>query len=372
MKEFSLRRALAIAKKEVFHILRDPFTLGAALGLPIFMVVIFGMAIEFNVKNIVLSVSDFDQSQSSRRLQEVFGSSGYFIVNHAESPDKSIEKLISENARAALIIPPYFERDLLAERGSSAQILLDGSDSSTVTPILGYIGSIQTIAASRIADDNPVSPYEIRSRYLFNPELNSRWFVIPGLNVLIMGILSVLLTSLTVAREYENGSMELLLSTPVQPLEIIIGKLTPYGVMGIIAVAMIYLIARLIFGVPFIGNHLVFGLGALIFLVAYLAQGLLISVTTRNQQVAMQIAMMTGMLPTQLLSGFIFPIESMPAFVQYFTMILPARWFMEISRDTFLKGTGFISLSIPFIGLMLFCFIIIMIGTRRFKRDLEP
>lgn len=252
------------------------------------------------------------------------------------------------------------------------QILLDGSDSSTVTPILGYINSIQNLASAQIANHYPDSPYELRTRFLFNPELNSRWFVIPGLNVLIMGILSVLLTSLTIAREYENGSMELLLSTPVQPLEIIVGKLLPYGFLGIVAVACIYLIARLVFKVPFVGNPITFIGGVFLFLIACLAQGLLISVTTRNQQVAMQIAMMTGMLPTQLLSGFIFPIESMPSFVQYFTMILPARWFMEISRATFLKGSVFLSLLQPFFGLIVFCFFIITLSARRFKRDLEP
>lgn len=372
MNGFKFSRALAIAKKEVFHVLRDPFTLGAALGLPIFMVLIFGLAIEFNVKNIALAVSDANQTQSSRRLLDTFASSKYFILKHAASPSDAIEQLTSEDARAALIIPPDFERNLFAGRSANVQMLLDGSDSSTVAPVLSYLKSIQTIAGQRLANFNPTKPYQIQSRYLFNPELNSRWFVIPGLNVLIMGILAALLTSLTVAREYENGSMELLLSTPVQPLEIIIGKLAPYGILGLIALSLIYIIARVFFGVPFVGSHLVFALGALLFLIAYTSQGLLISVTTRNQQIAMQLAMMTGMLPTQLLSGFIFPIESMPKFMQYVTMILPARWFMQISRDTFLQGTTFVELWLPFLGLSLFCITIITLSTRKFKRDLEP
>jgi ABC-2 type transport system permease protein len=372
MLEFSLRRCIAMARKEIFHILRDPFTLGAALGLPIFMVVVFGLAIEFNVKNIALSVNDTNKTQSSRRLLDTFESSGYFILKHTDSPQEAIDNLTSESSRAALIIPPDFERDLFAGRQANTQMLLDGSDSSTVVPIIGYIGNIQNIAAQKIANFDPQLPYELRTRFLFNPELNSRWFVIPGLNVLIMGILAILLTSLTVAREYENGSMELLLSTPVKPLEIIIGKLAPYGMLGIISVTLIYSIARSCFGIPFIGSHLVFAAGALLFLIAYTAQGLLISVTTRNQQVAMQLAMMTGMLPTQLLSGFIFPIESMPTFMQYVTMILPARWFMQISRDSFLQGTSFIHLWAPFLGLTVFCVCIITLGTRKFKRDLEP
>jgi ABC-2 type transport system permease protein len=363
---------LAVAKKEVFHIMRDPFTLGAALGLPIFMVLIFGVAIEFNVKDIRLAVSDADQTHTSRRLLETFSSSGYFIQVPVSSPTEAIDSLTSEKTRATLIIPPNFEKNLLAGRQAKAQILLDGSDSSTVAPILGYIGSIQHVAAQRLANLSYQPPYEIRARYLFNPELNSRWFIIPGLNVLVMGILSVLLTALTIAREYENGSMELLLSTPIQPLEIIIGKLAPYGFLGIISVSFIYLIARFVFGVPFVGNHGVFALGAFLFLVAYLAQGLLISVVTRNQQVAMQLSMMVGMLPTQLLSGFIFPIESMPKVLQYMTMALPARWFMQISRDSFLQGTSFIQLWAPFVSLSVFTLVVIALAKRKFKRDLEP
>lgn len=369
---FVRRRAAAIAKKEVAHILRDPFTMGAALGLPIFMVLMFGIAIEFNVKNVALAVSDADRSQSSRRLLDTFGSSGYFMVRRTGSPARALGDVSTERARAALIIPPRFEKDLLSGRGAEAQVLVDGSDNSTVGPVLGYVGGIQNIASRRIGGFEPRAVYEVRTRYLFNPELNSRWFVVPGLTVVVMAILSILLTALTVAREWENGSMELLLSTPARPIEIIVGKLAPYGALGIIAVTLVYVLARTVFGVPFAGNHLVFGLGSLLFLMTYLAQGLLISVITRRQVVAMQIAMMTGMLPTQLLSGFIFPIESMPVFFRYLTMLLPARWFMRIARDTFLKGSGLIELAGPFLALSILCIALVLLAARRFKRDLEP
>jgi ABC-2 type transport system permease protein len=324
------------------------------------------------VKHVVLAVSDSDQSQSSRRLLDTFGSSEYFLIDRVSSPHEAITKVASEKARAALIIPPRFEQDLFAGRNAEAQVLVDGSDNSTVGPVLGYVGSIQSIASRRIGDFDMTPPYEMRTRFLFNPELNSRWFVIPGLTVVVMSILSILLTALTVAREWENGSMELLLSTPVQPLEIIVGKLAPYGILGIIAVVFVYVIARTVFGVPFVGSLWVFGLGALLFLVTYLAQGLLISVATRKQTIAMQLAMMSGMLPSNLLSGFIFPIESMPKFFQYFTMILPARWFMQIGRDTFLKGSSLLELSVPFLALTGACSLMIFLAARRFKRDLEP
>ncbi len=372
MNGFVWRRAASIARKEVFHILRDPVTLAAALALPLFLVVMFGIAIEFNVKNVRLAVCDFDRSQSSRRLLDAFGSSRYFLLQNAGTPREAITDVSAERARAALIIPPLFERDLQAGRTAEAQLLVDGSDNSTVGPVLGYVGSIQTIAAKRIAGFDPPALYEIRTRFQFNPELNSRWFIVPGLTVVVMSILSILLTALTVAREWENGSMELLLSTPVQPAEIIAGKLAPYGLLGLIAVVFVYVVARTVFGIPFVGDPFVFAFGCLLFIATYLAQGLLISVITRKQVIAMQLSMMMGMLPSTLLSGFIFPIESMPPFFQYFTMLLPARWFMRIAWDTFLKGSSLFDLLGPFAALSLICAVMVLLAARRFKRDLEP
>jgi ABC-2 type transport system permease protein len=368
---FEWKRAWAMAEKETFHILRDRFTLTLALGMPIFMVVVYGLAIDFNVKNIHLAVSDSDRTQLSRRLVDSYASSKYFIVDPKVSALDALAAVESEATRAALIIPPGFEKDHLAGRTTTAQVLLDGADNSTVGPVAGYVGTVQSLANKRLADFDPPAPVEIRTRLLFNPELNSKWFVVPGLTVVVMSILSILLTSLTVAREWENGSMELLLSTPVQPLEIIIGKLAPYGALGLIAVTMVFVIARLFFGVPFVGNIVVFGVGCLIFLITYLAQGLLISVIVRDQQVAMQMAMLTGFLPSQLLSGFVFPVASMPLFFRYFTMIFPARWFMQISRDTFLKGSSLFELSGAFLGLSIISVWVIRQARLKFKRDLE-
>jgi ABC-2 type transport system permease protein len=317
-------------------------------------------------------VSDSDQSQTSRELLELFGSSHYFLLHGAGSPVDASQDVQGERAKASLIIPPHFEKDLFAGRSAQAQVLVDGADNSTVASVSGYVGSIQQLANRRLGEFDPPEAYQLRTRFLFNPELNSSWFVIPGLIVVVMAILSIMLTALTVAREWENGSMELLLSTPIQPLEIIVGKLAPYGILGLFAMAMTWVIARLVFGVPFVGNLAVFGLGCLLFLVTYLSQGLLISVVSRNQQVAMQMAMISGLLPSNLLSGFVFPIASMPVFFRYFTMILPARWFMQISRDTFLKGSSLVDLAIPFLALLLLCFGMIRMATRKFKRDLEP
>lgn len=369
---FRLSRAAALAQKEMYHVLRDRFTLSLALGLPVFMVLAFGFAMEFNVKNIPLAVHDADQTRASRQVIETFGSSGYFIVNRVASPQAAQRAILSDRNRAALVIPGGFQKDLFAGGPARAQILLDGSDNSTVGPILSYVGSIEALAARRIAEFDPPKPIEIKTRFLFNPELNSPWFVVPGLAVAVLAILAVLLTALTVAREWEEGSMELLLSTPAEPLEIIVGKLAPYAVLSLIAVGFVYVISRTVFGLPFQGSHLLLAVGVALFLATYLAQGLLISVLTRRQQIAMQIAMMSSLIPAFLLSGFIFPIDSMPAFFRYLTMILPARWFTSIARDAYLKGSTLWEMGTAFLALAVLCAVMIGLAARAFKKDLEP
>ncbi|MDD4973813.1 MAG: ABC transporter permease [Bacteriovorax sp.] len=365
-------RTIAMAKKEVFHITRDPFTLALALLLPVMMVTIFGLAIEFNVRNIKIAVYDGDKTQSSRKLIDTLSSSHYFLVNHSFNQKDAIHSIDSEKDRAALIIEKNFEYNLLSERGANAQLMIDGADNSTVGSVTSYFGRIENIAAEKITGKKRPNDVVLKTRFLYNPELNSRWFIVPGLMVVVVAILSILLTSLTVAREYENGSMELLLSTPVRPVEIVLGKLTPYIGLGLGAVGFIYIIARVFFGVPFLGSHFIFLGGCLLFLTTYLAQGLLISVTTRKQQISMQFSMMSGLLPSLLLSGFIFPIESMPLFFRVLTAVLPVRWFMEISRDVFLEGSGVYELRHAFLALALICALMVTIAAKKFKRDLEP
>lgn len=368
----SFNRTLAITRKETYHILRDPFTLAISIGLPVILVFIFGYAIEFNTKYLPISIYDEDKSSSSRQLVETLSSSQYFIPHYQDRVEGALNDISSEKSHAALFIPHGFERDILGKNKGSIQILLDGSDNSTVSPLLNYISLTQILIVQKLLNYKVPQIVSADSRFLFNPELNSQWFVIPGLTVVVMSVLSILLTALTVAREWENGSMELLLSTPVKPIEIIIGKLAPYGIMALMAVTFIYFVSRTVFKIPFQGSLIVFYSGCILFLITYLAQGLVISVVTRKQQLAMQFAMMTGLIPAQLLSGFIFPIESMPRFFHYFTMLLPARWYMKIARNSYLKGSMFLEMSVPFLALSLLSFFMIILATKKFKRDLEP
>jgi len=368
----SWARVRSIAHKETRHILRDPFTLAIALGLPVALVTIFGFAIDLNVKNVRLSVVDRDASRASRELVQVFERSGYFSIVSPPNAGRLTQHLDRGQAKAVLVIEPDFGKQATSGRAAAAQVLLDGTDNSAASVIVGYLGKIQAMASERLGGAVPQSPIELSSRFLYNPELNSRWFILPGLIVAVVGIFSILLTSLTVAREWENGSMELLLSTPVRASEIILGKLGPYIALNLISVVMIYLVARLGFDIPFRGSHLVFILATLLFLAATLAQGLFISVTVRQQQLAMQFALMSGMLPSLMLSGFIFPVESMPVFFQYFTSILSARWYMVVSRSLFLQGTDWLALAVPFLAMTLIALVLVTRAVKAFKTDLEP
>ncbi len=365
-------RILAIAEKESYHIIRDPFTLAMALLLPVMMVVLFGLCIEFNVKNIPIAVYDPSKTQSSQKLFQVMGSSNYFIPHYVSSPIEAVKHIDGNKVRAGLILEPNFETQLLSGHGTEVQVLLDGSDSSSVVSVTSYITGMTASAAEKITGITQKKPVNIQTRYLYNPELNSKWFSIPGLLVMVLAMLATLLTALTVAREWENGSMELLLSTPVKASEIIIGKLTPYLILGLGSLALVYWVARVVFDVPFRGSYAVFLLGCSLFLAANLAQGLLISVLTRQQQLAMQISMQTSFLPAMLLSGFIFPIKSMPQGVQWITALFPARWFMEISRSVFLQGSGLYDLKTAFFGLTIGTLVLVALAVKNFKTDVEP
>jgi ABC-2 type transport system permease protein len=369
---FRFARAFAIGKKEFAHILRDRFTLAMALVLPLVIVMVFGIAIEFNQTNIPTSILDQDRTQSSRSLIETFSSSNYFKANYDLVFQEVESDLESEKSKTALVIPPGFEKNLLSGRGAEVQVLVNAADNASAASVMSYLGDLQVRANANFFSNSMPSAVKIQSRFLFNPELNSRWFTVPGLMVIIMTMIAILLTALTIAREWEFGSMELLLSTPVQPLEIILGKITPYAILCSVAVVMVYMCARLFFGVPFQGNLPVYLFGCALFLTTYLAQGLMISVLTRKQMLAMQVSMITGLLPSQLLSGFIFPVENMPSFFQKITFILPARWFMEISRKSFLQGADLWQMRDAFLALVLLMILFVTVALKKFKKDLEP
>ncbi|MDR1597404.1 MAG: ABC transporter permease [Holosporales bacterium] len=365
-------RVFAIFRKEICHILRDPFTFLMALVMPIIMVLMFGSAIEFNVQNIATAYVDQSKTPASRTFLNLLGSSKYFRLNELRSISGGIKSMESEQAKALIIIPSTFERDVLGNKSGKVQVLLDGTDSTAIGAISGYIGAVQGRAISEICGaPSSQPPVQLVTRFMFNPELNSQWFTIPGLAAVVMAILSIMLTALTISREWENGSMELLLSTPVRPMEIVGGKILPYGALGLLSLLFLYIVARMLYGLPFVGSHLVFLLGSVLFLVAYLGLGLLVSTIVSNQQAAVQMALMIGMMPAMLFSGFIFALEHMPAGFRVFASIFPARWYVQIARDQFLKGSAFLELKQPFAALFASAFVVMCLCVFKFKKTLE-
>jgi len=364
------KRTLAIALKETRHILRDPFTIAMAMGLPLVYILFFGAVIDFNYKNIQIAVQNRDKTPVSRNLIETFSFSGYFIPKAISPGETAISALSGGRTSATLIIEPNFAKNISAGKKSEVQLLIDGADNSKAGVVLGYLPGIEKSFLKKIYGSRP-DYLELKTKFFFNPELNSKYLIVPGLAVVLTGLISILLTALTVAREWENGSMELLLSTPVKPLEIVAGKLLPYFVLSFMSALLVYVCARLLFGIPFKGSLLLYFAGYTLFAVAALAQGLVISVVTRQQQIAMQLAIVSGLLPSLLLSGFIFPIESMPWLFQVLTNILSQRWFIVISRAVFLKGSSFSDLLIPFFALLTISFILIFLAIKKFKTDLE-
>ncbi len=374
MKGFSFSRAWSIARKEFSHLIRDPYILSLALGLPVAFLIFFGFTINFDIRDVHIGIVDGDNTPVSRKLIEVFRGSDYFHPEKLALTAHPLKRLDEEKDRAILIINPHFGRRIEGGKPSRAQIVLDGADNLISSIVSGYISGVQLAANSRMNAHwgEWKWPIHVKTRYLFNPELNNYWFFVPGLIAVINGLVATLLTAMTVAKEWENGSMELLLSTPLRPSEIIFGKIAPYAVLGMIEVWLVFILARIVFHVPMRGSYGALFLSSAIFLAGMLAQGLLISVLTRQQQLAVQTAMNAGLLPALLMSGFIFPVENMTPFFRRLTELFAVRWFMQILRPVFLKGAGFKDLKTEFFALVFITFITVAISIKSFKKDVEP
>ncbi|MDD5022042.1 MAG: ABC transporter permease [Endomicrobiaceae bacterium] len=370
-----IRRIYSIAMKEYKHILRDPFTLAAAIGIPVLFVLFFGFIIDLDYKGVNVNVRDNDQTESSRRFLQLMGSNSYFNLIPLHQQSETDKKINQNNMSSIMIIPRGFgQRIKQQDKPAVIQLLLDGTDNAKSGIVNSYISLIaykagEVFAGNNISDSKP--DFNIRTRFLFNPELNSRWFVVPGLGTVIIGLIAIVLTALTVAREWENGSMELLLATPVSATEIILGKLIPYFILAFFDIFLIFMSSIFIFEIPFKGSILFYVLSCIIYITGALALGLLISVITRKQEQATQIAFAVGVLPSFILSGFLFPIENMPLFFRILTAVFPQRWFMLISRSVFLSEAGFKDLLLPFFCITCFAVLIIFISIKKFKTDLE-
>jgi ABC-2 type transport system permease protein len=343
----SFRRTRALARKEVLHILRDPQSLFAALLQPLVMLLIFGWALSLDVDRIPTYVYDMDRTPESRDLIRNFEGSHYFQVIEQVQGYRLIEKAVDKRTcLIGLVIPKDFGKDVNLKRATQVQLLIDGSDSNTAAIAQGYAESIVAMYSQQLqvpiqtasgAVPATVTP---QVRVWYNPDLLSGNFIVPGLIVVIVMIIAANLGSLTIAREWENGTMEQLLSTPARPAEIALGKIAAYFLVGAADLAIAILIGVFVFGVPLKGSVTLLLTSSAILLFGALGLGIMISAMFRSQLMAYQMGSLISFLPAFLLSGFIYSIASMPRVIQVVSLFVPARYFMEVARGIFLKGIG--------------------------------
>lgn len=340
----SVRRLLAVARKEWIQLKRDARSMILAFVLPLFLLVFFGYAITWDVDEIEIAVLDRDRTPQSRQLIEAFVSSGYFRVTTSLTDARDADvALVRGQVLGVLTIPGGYAADLAAPaRSAVVQLLLDGSDANTATIAMNYADAIATRHAARSAAAVGPSrmPIALESRTWYNPNLESRHMIVPGLIAVIMSIIAAMLTALTIAREWERGSMEQLAATPVRRGEVVLGKLLPYLAIGAFDVVITIVVGRALFATPFNGSVVLLGLMTMLFLIGALTLGVFISAAVRSQVLATQIAMVATYLPALLLSGFLFDVEAMPGPLEAVTYLVPARYFVTVTRGIFLKGVG--------------------------------
>jgi ABC-2 type transport system permease protein len=374
-----LQRIKAVAKKEFLHVFRDPRSLGLGIAIPMLLLFLFGYALTLDVDKVPLIVWDQSATHASRDLISRFSGSRYFSLKRYTDNYRDIERAIDRrDALIALVIPTDFARRIETGEKARIQAILDGSDSNTATIALGYAESVALSYSREVMLEqtrrqgvvSSVGQLDIRPRLWFNADMISRNYIFPGLIAVIMMVIAALLTSLTVAREWETGTMEQLISTPLKGPELIIGKLIPYFTIGIIDLVLAVLVGQFVFDVPLHGSLiLLFGM-SLVFLTGALSLGILISVVTKNQRMASQLALVSTMLPAFLLSGFIFPIDNMPLVIRGVTHIIVARYFVTILRGIYLKDVGLDILAGEAGFLAVFSIVVLALAMKKFRKKI--
>lgn len=364
-----LLRIKAIAKKEVVQILRDPLSLVMAFLMPVLLLFIFGYAITLDVNNITTVVNDLDKSRLSREFVSGLSASGYFTIVDAVDNQREIDKYLdSGRAKVAVLIPNDFSKNISTGRNAEVQVIVDGSDSNTAVIALGYISAMSELFSQKLQGISIKPLIDPRIRVWYNPELKSRNFIIPGLVAVIMAMIASLLTSLTISREWERGTMEQLISTPVRTPELITGKMIPYFLIGFIDVILSVVMAVFLFEVPLRGSLFLLLALSSIFLFGGLSLGILISIVAKSQLVSSQIAMVATFLPVFLLSGFMYAIANMPVVLQAITYVIPARYFVTIVKAIFMKGSAFSFLVYETLLLSIFGIAVFLIANMKFKK----
>ncbi len=375
----SLIRFLAVAKKEIVQILRDSRSLIIVLIMPVILVLLFGYGVNLDLEHLPIYVYDRDGSQQSQDLLKRFQASDYFEVVRVVNNYPVLARALDDgHAKMGIVIPWDFSQRLHDGRPAQVQALVDATDDNTGNVLIGYAQAVVQGYSSDVQLDwlrdrgqlaQPV-PVRVETRTWYNEDLESSAFIIPGVLALVMSVIGAFLTSLTIAREWERGSMEQLISTPVTPLEIMLGKLVPYFAIGMFDVIVCALMALYWFHVPFRGSFLTLLISSAMFMVVVLSLGFFISVVAKNQLAASQIALLVTFLPAFLLSGFLYAIEQMPVTLQWITRILPARYYVALLKKVFLKGTPTALLYADLVPLAVFALVLALLATRAFHKRL--
>jgi ABC-2 type transport system permease protein len=339
--------------------------------MPVVQLIMFGYALNMEIQRVDMAVVDFSRSTASRNLFEKFEGSRFFCPFYYDGGVTELEGLFkSRAARVAMIVPADFERQMLQGSQVGLQLLVDASDANAATLIKNYCNQV-LLAYNESRRVSPPLPFDVRGSILFNPDLKSSYFFVPGIIAMILVMISALLTSIAIAREKETGTMEQILVSPVLPHEIVLGKVLPYIVLAFADAAVILLIGLVVFKVPFVGSAVLLVALTTLYIITALSLGLLISTRVRTQQVAMMLALSATLLPTILLSGLVFPIASMPELLQYVTYLVPARYYLLIVRGILLKGSVLGQLAGPTLSLAAMSLVLLVVTVRRFSMNLE-
>jgi ABC-2 type transport system permease protein len=364
-----VKRFFGFVKKEFQHIFRDVRTLVILFGLPIVMIVLFGFVVTTEIRDVKVGIWDRSMDQATITATQKIFSSGYFVPAGYIDHEEEIEDLFrSGRARVVVIFEEGFENKLQRENRAAIMLITDASDANTAQLSVTYLqGVLMNYFQSMNQDVQVPWSVNMKSRMFYNEELEGVYMFVPGLMALILILISALMTSVTITREKELGTMELLLASPLKPREIILGKVTPYVLLSFVNAMTIVLMGHLVFNVPVTGSLWLLMFECMLYITLALSLGVLISTNAKTQQMAMFISLMGLMLPTLILSGFIFPIDNMPKILQWFSAIMPARWFIVVVKNIMLKGTGFAYIwkeTLIMLGMTIF---FILASVKRFK-----
>ncbi len=364
----------AFIKKEFFHIFRDYRSMVILFGMPLVMVLLFGFAITNDITNVRIAILDNSKDVVTNQITQKLISSGYFILEDNIESQNDIEKIFTEGrVKEVVVFEADFARKLKTEGKAHVQLILDASDPNTANIISSYTTGVISSYSLELMSQTSMIPVKINieSRMYYNPELKSVYMFVPGIITILLMLVSTMMTSISITREKEMGTMEALLVSPLKPIQIIIGKVMPYTLLSFINLIVILLLARFVFMMPVAGNLVLLIVESLLFILMSLALGILISTISKTQQQAMLLSMFALMLPTILLSGFIFPVENMPILLQYLSHIMPSKWFIIIVKNIMLKGTGILYFWKETLIILAMTLFFIGMSVKKFKIRLE-